>query len=67
MALLVRAHRIGAVIVDRHIGGFGPTGRALHGAAACGGHQQGDQVLPVGQLQAAAPYSAPLAGQKAPR
>ena len=30
MTLLVRAHRIGAVIVDRHIGGFGPAGRALH-------------------------------------
>ena len=51
MALLVRAYRVGAIVVDRHIGGFGPAGRALHGAAACGGHQQGDQVLPVGHLQ----------------
>ena len=50
MALLVRAHRIGAVIVDRHIGGFGPAGRALHGAAACGGDVYKRQILLLSKL-----------------
>ena len=44
MALLVRAHRVGAIVVDGHIGVFCPAGRALHGAATGCGHQQGNQV-----------------------
>ena len=39
MALL-RADGVSAVIVDGHVSGFGPAGRALHGAAALRGHQQ---------------------------
>ena len=50
MALL-RADGVSAVIVDGHVSGFGPAGRALHGAAALSGHQQRDEVLAVGQLE----------------
>ena len=42
---------IGAVPVDGHVCGLRPAGRALDGDAARSGHQQGDQVLPVGHLQ----------------
>ncbi len=44
-------YRIGAIVVDGHLGAFRPAGGALHGAAAYGGHKQGDEILPVGQLQ----------------
>ena len=50
-SLLAGVYGIGAIVVDGHLGALCPAGGALHGAAADGGHQQGDQVLPVGQLQ----------------
>ena len=37
--------------MDGHVCGLRPAGRALDGDAARSGHQQGDQVLPVGHLQ----------------
>ncbi len=45
------AHGISAVVVDGHLGRLGPAGRALDRAAALGGHQQGDQIFPVGHFQ----------------
>ena len=51
LALAVGADGVGAVVVDGHLGALCPAGGALHGAAADGGHKQGDQVLPVGHLQ----------------
>ena len=42
---------VGAVLMDGHIRRLRPACRALDGAAALGGHQQGDQVFPVGHPQ----------------